>query len=108
MSEADNKGPSRRDFIKATTGIVGSLIGLVLGIPAIGYLLGPALQEGDYQGAAGLLRDLAQRVVVVVDALLLGRRQLRLGDAGDEERNQPRKRGPHDGTPRAGSVAGEA
>src|SRR5512136_2164590 len=47
MSEADHNGPSRRDFIKATTGIVGSLIGLVLGIPAIGYLIGPALQKGD-------------------------------------------------------------
>ena len=47
MYEADNKGPSRRDFIKATTGIVGGLIGLVLGIPAISYLIGPALQEGD-------------------------------------------------------------
>ena len=35
---------SRRDFIKATTGVVGGIIGVVLGIPAIGYLIAPALR----------------------------------------------------------------
>ena len=45
MSEPDNKGPSRRDFIKATTGIVGSLIGLAFGIPAIGYLIASAVSS---------------------------------------------------------------
>ena len=37
---------NRRDFIKVTTGIVGGLIGAVLGLPAIGYLLDPALKSG--------------------------------------------------------------
>ena len=36
---------SRRDFIKATTGVVGGIIGLGVGIPAIGYLVSPALRE---------------------------------------------------------------
>ena len=41
---------SRRDFIKATTGLVGGIIGAVFGIPAIGYLIAPALRE-DKAGA---------------------------------------------------------
>jgi len=41
---------SRRDFILATTGIVGGIIGAVVGIPAIGYLIAPALRE-DKAGA---------------------------------------------------------
>jgi menaquinol-cytochrome c reductase iron-sulfur subunit len=37
---------SRRDFIKVTTGIVGGIIGAVIGLPAIYYLIDPALREG--------------------------------------------------------------
>lgn len=37
---------SRRDFIKVTTGIVGGLIGAVIGLPAVYYLIDPALREG--------------------------------------------------------------
>ena len=37
---------SRRDFIKVTTGIVGGLIGAAIGLPAIYYLIDPALREG--------------------------------------------------------------
>jgi len=40
-----SKRINRRDFIKATTGAVGGIIGAVFGIPAIGYLLAPALRE---------------------------------------------------------------
>lgn len=36
---------SRNDFVKFTTGILGSIIGAVVGIPAIGYLLSPALKS---------------------------------------------------------------
>jgi menaquinol-cytochrome c reductase iron-sulfur subunit len=45
-----SKRINRRDFIKATTGAVGGIIGAVFGIPAIGYLLAPALRE-DKTGA---------------------------------------------------------
>ena len=51
---------SRRDFIKATTGVVGGIIGAVFGIPAIGYLIAPALRE-DKAGAPvpiGVLEDI--------------------------------------------------
>ena len=51
---------SRRDFIKATTGIVGGIIGAGIGIPAIGYLIAPALRE-DKAGAPitiGKLEDI--------------------------------------------------
>jgi Rieske Fe-S protein len=51
---------SRRDFIKATTGVVGGIIGLGIGIPAIGYLIAPALRE-DKAGAPvqiGKLEDI--------------------------------------------------
>jgi Rieske Fe-S protein len=42
---SDSNRLSRRDFIKTTTGVVGGIIGAVLGIPAIGYLIAPALRE---------------------------------------------------------------
>jgi len=37
---------SRRDFIKVTTGIIGGFIGAVVGLPAVYYLIDPALQGG--------------------------------------------------------------
>jgi menaquinol-cytochrome c reductase iron-sulfur subunit len=51
---------SRRDFILATTGVVGGIIGAVIGIPAIAYLIAPALRE-DKAGAPvtiGKLEDI--------------------------------------------------
>jgi Rieske Fe-S protein len=41
MSEGDI---SRRGFFTAVTGIVGGIIGLTLGVPAIAYLLDPAFK----------------------------------------------------------------
>jgi menaquinol-cytochrome c reductase iron-sulfur subunit len=41
---------SRRDFIKVTTGIVGGLIGVAIGLPSISYLIDPALQESGKDG----------------------------------------------------------
>lgn len=38
---------SRRDFIKVTTGIVGGLIGLVIGLPTVAYLLSPSLRKDE-------------------------------------------------------------
>ena len=37
---------SRRDFVKLTTAAVGTVIGAVFGIPAVGYLISPALRAG--------------------------------------------------------------
>ncbi len=53
-------GVSRRDFIKVTTGIVGGLIGVAIGAPAIGYLLDPAFKAGAKEGwiAIGKLADM--------------------------------------------------
>ncbi len=51
---------SRRDFIKFTTGAVGGIITVGLGIPAVGYLVDPALKE-DKAGkpiAIGKLADI--------------------------------------------------
>lgn len=51
---------TRRDFITATTGLVGGIIGAAFGIPAIGYLIAPALRE-DKAGAhvaIGKLEDI--------------------------------------------------
>ncbi len=47
MSDHNNKDLSRRDFIKATTAIVGGFIGAVIGIPAIAYLASPALRKDE-------------------------------------------------------------
>ncbi len=35
---------SRRDFVKLTTAALGSIMGAVIGLPAIGYLIDPALK----------------------------------------------------------------
>lgn len=35
---------SRRDFVKVVTGFLGTIIGGVIALPAVGYFLGPALQ----------------------------------------------------------------
>jgi menaquinol-cytochrome c reductase iron-sulfur subunit len=35
---------SRRDFVKVTTAALGSIMGVVLGIPIVGYLIDPALK----------------------------------------------------------------
>jgi menaquinol-cytochrome c reductase iron-sulfur subunit len=41
---------SRRDFIKVATAVIGGAIGVALGIPAIGYLIDPALRSGAKEG----------------------------------------------------------
>jgi Rieske Fe-S protein len=40
-----SKHISRRDFIKATTAAVGGVIAAGIGIPAVGFLIDPALRE---------------------------------------------------------------
>jgi menaquinol-cytochrome c reductase iron-sulfur subunit len=40
-----DSGFSRRDFIKITTGVIGGIIGLGIGLPAIAYLLDPAFKS---------------------------------------------------------------
>lgn len=42
----EDKGMSRRDFMKATVFSVGGLIGAMIGLPAIGYIVGPVLKQG--------------------------------------------------------------
>ena len=37
---------NRRDFVKLTTVAVGTVIGAAIGLPAIGYLISPALRAG--------------------------------------------------------------
>jgi menaquinol-cytochrome c reductase iron-sulfur subunit len=37
---------SRRDFVKLTTAVVGTVIGAGIGLPAIGYMISPALRAG--------------------------------------------------------------
>ena len=36
---------SRKDFVTLTTGVLGTIIGVVVGLPAIGYLISPALKS---------------------------------------------------------------
>jgi menaquinol-cytochrome c reductase iron-sulfur subunit len=47
MSDINHKDLSRRDFIKATMAIVGGFIGAVIAIPAIAYLISPALRNDE-------------------------------------------------------------
>ena len=43
MSEKEKM--SRRDFMGIATGAIGGLIGLAMGIPAIAFIIGPALKK---------------------------------------------------------------
>ncbi len=51
---------SRRDFVKGATALIGGLIGVALGIPAIGYLIDPALRSSAKEGwmPVGKLEDI--------------------------------------------------
>lgn len=50
MEEKGNgKKLDRRQFMSLVTGAIGALIGLGLGIPAIAYIVGPALKKAEAQ-----------------------------------------------------------
>lgn len=36
---------NRRDFVKVVTALIGTVMGAVIGLPAIGYILAPALKK---------------------------------------------------------------
>jgi menaquinol-cytochrome c reductase iron-sulfur subunit len=45
----EEKPVSRRNFLTAATGAIGALIGGALSIPAVAYVVGPALQRNETQ-----------------------------------------------------------
>ena len=45
MSSSRPSPMSRRDFIRVTTGLIGGSIAAAIGLPAVGYLLGPAFRN---------------------------------------------------------------
>jgi menaquinol-cytochrome c reductase iron-sulfur subunit len=45
MDKPEEKQLSRRDFMKAAITGIGGLIGAAIGLPAIAYIIGPALQQ---------------------------------------------------------------
>jgi Rieske Fe-S protein len=49
MESEEKKEISRRDFMKITIGAIGGLIGLGFGIPAIAYVVSPALGKSQAQ-----------------------------------------------------------
>jgi menaquinol-cytochrome c reductase iron-sulfur subunit len=50
---------SRNDFVKATIGVLGTIMGAVVGLPVIGYVISPALkrQESEAWIPAGPLEN---------------------------------------------------
>ena len=48
---------SRNDFVKATIGVLGTIMGVIVGVPLIGYMIAPALkrQESEAWIPAGTL-----------------------------------------------------
>jgi menaquinol-cytochrome c reductase iron-sulfur subunit len=46
MKDKSEPLPARRDFMKAAIFGIGGLIGAAIGLPAIAYIVGPALQQG--------------------------------------------------------------
>ncbi len=60
MSASNGNRVSRRDFIKAVTAGVGSLIGMFIGVPSVAYLLSPTIQaqaEDDAHISLGQIQD---------------------------------------------------
>ena len=47
MSDSKDKHFSRRDFIKATSALIGGFIGVITTLPAIGFLISPALRKSE-------------------------------------------------------------
>ena len=45
MSKPEDKNVSRRDFMKTVILSIGGVIGAAIGIPAIPYIMGPALEK---------------------------------------------------------------
>ena len=45
MDASSNKNVTRRDFMKAAIVSIGGLIGAAVGLPAIAYIVGPALKQ---------------------------------------------------------------
>ncbi|MEK6754414.1 MAG: ubiquinol-cytochrome c reductase iron-sulfur subunit [Chloroflexota bacterium] len=45
MDNSEDKQLSRRNFMKVAIASIGGVIGAVLGLPAIPYIMGPALQK---------------------------------------------------------------
>ena len=45
MNNSEKTDVSRRDFMKATILSIGGVIGAAIGLPAIAYVIGPALQK---------------------------------------------------------------
>lgn len=55
---------NRRDFVKVVTAMLGTVMGAVIGLPAIGYILAPALKKQASEAwiAAGPLENFEQGV----------------------------------------------
>lgn len=49
MSEDQNQAVNRKDFLGIATFAIGGVIGLAIGIPAVAYVLGPALKKDEEQ-----------------------------------------------------------
>ncbi len=47
MTKSKDPQVSRRNFMKAAIFTIGGVIGGAIGIPAIPYIIGPALKQGD-------------------------------------------------------------
>ena len=59
MSDSNPHEVSRRDFIKGTAAVIGSLIGALIGIPSVTYLLSPAMNSNGESDAVIALGALA-------------------------------------------------
>jgi Rieske Fe-S protein len=60
---------SRNDFVKVIVGVLGTIIGAVVGLPAIGYILSPALKvlQAEAWVPLGLMQDFTIGAPVLVN-----------------------------------------
>jgi menaquinol-cytochrome c reductase iron-sulfur subunit len=79
----EKKGVSRRDFLKGVITAIGTVIGASMGIPAIAYVLGPALKSKQTQDWIQL--GSAKKVELGVPTLFKAKIERQTGWIANEE-----------------------
>jgi Rieske Fe-S protein len=83
VEKAEGKKMGRRQFMSLITGAIGALISLGLGIPAIAYIVGPALKKEETQNWINL--GSASKVELGIPTLFKAKIQRQTGWIVNEE-----------------------
>lgn len=79
----ENKDLSRKDFLGFATFAIGGIISFIIGIPAVAYILGPALRRASEQNWIPL--GASSKVEIGVPTLFKARIEQKAGWISDEQ-----------------------